>query len=128
MQGVRTRPNGGWEWISWLYMRLSAVLLIVLVLGHLYIMHIVNSTDTLDFAFVAQRMTNPFWRVYDLLILLLALSHGLNGLRGIVNDYTRPGGGWRLFWNAALWTVGLVFTVLGALVLFSFDPSAFAGR
>lgn len=128
MQVSRARPNGGWEWISWLYMRVSAVLLVVLVLGHLYIMHIVNSTDTIDFAFVAQRMANPLWRLYDLLILLLALTHGLNGVRGIVNDYTKPGGGWRLFWNATLWTVGLVFTVLGALVLFSFDPAAFAGR
>jgi succinate dehydrogenase / fumarate reductase membrane anchor subunit len=107
-------------------MRVSAVLLVFLVLGHLYIMHIVNSTDTIDFAFVAQRLANPIWRVYDLLILLLALSHGLNGLRGIVNDYTRPGGPWRLVWNVALWTVGLVFTLLGALVLFSFNPSAFA--
>jgi succinate dehydrogenase / fumarate reductase membrane anchor subunit len=125
VEARRVRPNG-WEWMSWLYMRVSAVLLVFLVLGHLYIMHIVNSTDTIDFAFVAQRLANPIWRVYDLLILLLALSHGLNGLRGIVNDYTRPGGPWRLVWNVALWTVGLVFTLLGALVLFSFNPSAFA--
>jgi succinate dehydrogenase / fumarate reductase membrane anchor subunit len=125
MEARRVRPNG-WEWLSWLYMRVSAVLLLGLVLGHLYIMHILQGTDRIDFAFVAERLSTPFWRVYDLLILVLALSHGLNGLRGIVNDYTRPGGAWRLVWNVALWTVGLVFTLLGALVLFSFNPSAFA--
>lgn len=125
MDARRVRPNG-WEWLSWLYMRISAVLLLVLVLGHLYLMHLLQGTDRIDFAFVAQRFSTPFWRIYDLLILVLALTHGLNGLRGIVNDYTRPGGAWRLFWNATLWTVGLVFTLLGALVLFSFNPSALA--
>ncbi|MDR5683416.1 MAG: succinate dehydrogenase, hydrophobic membrane anchor protein [Armatimonadota bacterium] len=117
---ARARPNG-WEWLSWLYMRVSAVLLIGLVLGHLYIMHILNSTDTIDFDFVAQRFATPLWRVYDLLILVLALTHGLNGLRGIVSDYTRSPR-WRLFWNATIGTLGLVFGTLGALVLFTFQP------
>jgi succinate dehydrogenase hydrophobic anchor subunit len=92
VEARRVRPNG-WEWLSWLYMRVSAVLLLGLVLGHLYIMHILQGTDRIDFAFVAERFSTPFWRVYDLLILVLALSHGLNGLRGIVNDYTPAGWG-----------------------------------
>ncbi|MER3456615.1 MAG: succinate dehydrogenase [candidate division GAL15 bacterium] len=126
MERTHIRPNGGWEWLAWLYLRVSAALLLLLVLGHLYIMHVINTTDVIDFHFVAQRFRNPLWRAYDLLILVLALSHGLVGLRGIVHDYTRPGGGWRLAWNVVLWTVGLVFALLGALVLFSFDPATFA--
>lgn len=125
MEARRARPNG-WEWLSWLYMRVSAVLLLGLVVGHLYIMHLVAGTDRIDFAFVAERFATPFWRIYDLLILVLALSHGLNGMRGIVAEYTRPGGRWRLMWNVALGIVGLVLTLLGALVLFSFHPSAIA--
>ncbi|MDR7415016.1 MAG: succinate dehydrogenase, hydrophobic membrane anchor protein [Armatimonadota bacterium] len=124
MTGARAN---GWAWLGWLYLRISAVLLLGLVLGHLYIMHVLNSTDRIDFAFVAQRFSTPFWRVYDLLILLLALTHGLVGVRGIVYDYTRSAG-WRLVWNVVLWSVGLVFTILGSLVLFSFQPGTLIGR
>jgi succinate dehydrogenase / fumarate reductase membrane anchor subunit len=102
-------------------MRISAVLLIGLVLSHLYIMHIVYNVETIDFQGAAQRLASPFWRVYYVVMLVLALSHGLNGLRGIVSDYTRSPG-WRLFWNVAIWTSGLVFGTLGALVMFTFQP------
>ncbi len=124
MAGVRAN---GWAWLGWLYMRVSAILLLGLVLGHLYIMHVLAGTDRIDFAFVAQRFATPFWRVYDLLILLLALTHGLVGVRGIVYDYTRSPL-WRLVWNVVLWTVGLVFASLGALVLFTFQPGGLPGR
>jgi succinate dehydrogenase / fumarate reductase membrane anchor subunit len=100
----------------WLYIRLSALAMIGLVIGHLYIMHVINSTDTIDFQFVAERFRGPFWRVYDLLILLFALSHGLVGLRGILDDYVHPRR-WRLAAEVALWIVGVGFAALGAFVL-----------
>ncbi len=123
MTGAR---GNGWAWLSWLYLRVSAALLLGLVLGHLYIMHVLTSTDRIDFAFVAQRFSTPFWRIYDLLILLLALTHGLVGVRGIVYDYTRSAG-WRLVWDVILGSVGLVFALLGALVLLTFQPGALSG-
>ena len=92
--------------------------MIGLVIGHLYIMHIINSTDTLDFQFVAQRFRGPFWRLYDLLILFFALSHGLIGMRGVLDDYVHHRG-WRVIAEAALWIVGILFMALGALVLFT---------
>jgi len=94
----------------------SALAMIGLVIGHLYIMHVINSTDTIDFQFVAQRFRGPFWRAYDLLILLFALSHGLIGLRGILDDYIHHRG-WRVAAETALWIVGVVFVALGAFVL-----------
>ena len=41
--------------------------------GHLAVMHLVNSIDTVDYAFVAARATPPFWRTYDGFLLVLAL-------------------------------------------------------
>ncbi len=117
--GSRPRPIGGVERFLWLYVRLSAVALLGLVVGHLYIMHVINSTDTLSFAFVARRFTGPFWRVYDALILLFALSHGLVGMRGMLRDYIHRRG-WRLAAEAALWAVGAAFLLLGGLVLVAF--------
>jgi succinate dehydrogenase / fumarate reductase membrane anchor subunit len=114
--GPRERPAGGHSLFFWFYIRLSAIAMIGLVIGHLYIMHVVNSTDTIDFTFVAARFRGPFWRVYDLLILLFALSHGLIGLRGILDDYIHHRG-WRVAAEIALWSLGLGFLTLGAFVL-----------
>lgn len=116
----RERPSGGASLFLWLYIRASALAMIGLVIGHLYIMHVINSTDTIDFQLVAQRFRGPVWRAYDLLILLFALSHGLIGLRGILDDYVHHRG-WRVAAEAALWIVGLGFVGLGALVLFTFQ-------
>ena len=41
----------------------------------------------LDFGFVAGKWANPLWQVWDLLMLWLAMLHGANGLRTIINDY-----------------------------------------
>ncbi|MGH2404184.1 MAG: succinate dehydrogenase, hydrophobic membrane anchor protein [bacterium] len=118
--GYRERPVGGVNLVLWFYMRVSAVAMIGLVIGHLYIMHLLNSTDTIDFQMVAARFRGPFWRTYDLLILIFALSHGLIGLRVIFDDYIHHRG-WRAAAEAALWIVGIVFVALGALVLFTFQ-------
>lgn len=115
----RQKPAGGLPLLLWFYLRLSAIGMIGLVIGHLYVMHILNTTDTIDFTFVAARFSGPFWRVYDLVLLFFALSHGLVGLRGVLDDYIHRRG-WRVAAEIALWTVGVVFMALGALVLFTF--------
>ncbi len=120
------RPAGGLPLYLWFFMRVSAILMFGLVLGHLYIMHIINSTDTIDFQFVAQRFSTPFWRAYDLFILFFALGHGLIGMRGILDDYVRSRP-WRAFAEGLLWTAGAVFFLLGALILMTFQPGAFRG-
>src|SRR3990172_5615582 len=94
-RGMRT-TGSRFELYSWLFMRISGVFLIVLALGHLAIMHIFNNVDTIDYEFVAARFATPFWRIYDLLMLLLALLHGLNGTRTIIDDYIHRQG-WRKF-------------------------------
>lgn len=118
----RERPAGGSSLFFWFYLRVSAVAMIGLVIGHLYIMHLINSTDTIDYRFVIERFRGPFWRTYDLLILAFALSHGLIGMRTVFDDYIHHRG-WRVAAEAALWIVGIVFLSLGALVLFIVQPS-----
>ncbi len=115
------RPVSGASLILWYYMRVSAIAMLGLVVGHLYIMHILTSTDVIDFAFVARRFTTPFWRIYYMLILVLALSHGLVGMRGILADYISHRG-WRLATETAIWVLGFVFFVMGAIILVAFQP------
>lgn len=119
----RPRPESGLELYAWMFMRVSGVVLLFLALGHLYIMHILNNVDNMDFRFVAQRYSTPFWRTYDLLMLWLALIHGTNGLRTILVDYIGPRG-WRVFSLASLYVLGFVLLALGSLAILTFQPPA----
>lgn len=119
--GPRPRPAGGGELYWWFFMRVSGVLLLLLALGHLATMHLINDVTAVSYDFVARRYATPFWRTYDLLLLWLALLHGLNGVRIIIDDYVRPRG-WRVLSLSALYTVGFLFLVLGSMVILTFQP------
>jgi succinate dehydrogenase / fumarate reductase membrane anchor subunit len=115
--------RGNFEMWAWLFMRLSGVVLVVLVLGHLIIQLVVDGgVSKISFAFVAGRWASPFWQGWDLLMLWLAMLHGANGLRTVINDYAeRPA---TRLWLKSILVVATVFTVLlGTLVIFTFDPN-----
>lgn len=118
----QARGRGNFELIAWFFMRISGILLVFLALGHVAIMHIINDIEQVDYAFVAGRWLSPFWRVYDLLLLWLALVHGANGIRVIVDDYARHRG-WRVFWKALLYTVTALLVIMGTEVIVTFDPA-----
>jgi succinate dehydrogenase / fumarate reductase membrane anchor subunit len=107
---------------GWIYMRVSGVLLIALIFGHLFVNLMVGEgIHAIDFAFVAGKYASPFWQWWDAAMLWLAMIHGTNGMRTIVNDYVlqrrlrTP-----LVW--ALWISCGLLILLGTLVIFTFDP------
>jgi succinate dehydrogenase / fumarate reductase, membrane anchor subunit len=108
---------------AWIFMRISGIVLVVLVLGHLLIMNILDGgVQRINFGFVAGRYASPFWRMWDLLMLWLAELHGTNGLRTIINDYAeRPH---TRFWlKMLLYSSAVLVVALGTLVIFTFDPT-----
>ena len=115
-----TRSN--YELYGWVFMRLSGVVLLVLVFAHLFVNLVVGEgINAIDFAFVAGKWSSPFWQVWDLTMLWLAMLHGTNGVRTIINDYAERDG--TRFWlKMALYSAFVVVTVLGTLVIFTFDP------
>src|SRR4051794_33235513 len=119
------RSKTNFEMYSWIFMRVSGLLLVVLVLGHLFIMNILDGgVQRINFGFVAGRWASPFWQVWDLLMLWLAQLHGTNGLRTIINDYTRSDA--TRFWpKMALYTASTLVIALGTLVIFTFDPNIY---
>jgi succinate dehydrogenase hydrophobic anchor subunit len=85
----RTRKQANWEKYGWLFMRVSGPLLIVLVFTHLVVNLVLGEgIKAIDFAFVAGKWADPFWQWWDIAMLWLAMIHGTNGMRTIVNDYT----------------------------------------
>lgn len=119
----RTRSRSNFELYAWLFMRISGLLLVFLVLGHLFIMNILDGgVHRLGFAFVAGRWASPFWQGWDLAMLWLAELHGTNGLRVIINDYAQRDG--TRFWlKMLLYTASTAIVLLGTLVIFTFDPN-----
>jgi succinate dehydrogenase / fumarate reductase membrane anchor subunit len=119
--GARSRTN--FEMYSWVFMRMSGLLLFVLVLWHLLIMTILDDgVQKVNFAFVAGRWSSPFWRTWDLAQLWLAQLHGTNGLRVIINDYAERDG--TRFWlKMLLYLSSFLVLLLGTLVIFTFDPN-----
>lgn len=120
----RDRPSGGFEMWSWLFMRISGIVLMFLAIGHVLIMHVFDEgIDRVDFAFVQLRWQNPLWRTWDWALLSLGLIHGVNGLRVVVQDYVRPKGA-RFAVNMFFYTLTFILFVLGTVIVFTFDPSA----
>lgn len=112
-----------YELYSWLFMRISGVVLVFLVLGHLFIMNILDGgVQRINFAFVAGRWSSPFWQVWDLIQLWLALLHGGNGLRTIINDYAERDNT-RVILKSLLYVSTVFILLLGTLVIFTFDPN-----
>lgn len=119
----RRRGRTNVELYAWMFMRISGLFLVVLVLGHLFIMNILDGgVQRINFGFVAGRWASPFWQIWDLLMLWLAMIHGCNGLRTIINDYTRRDA--TRFWlKSLLYSATTIVIALGTLVIFTFDPT-----
>ncbi|MFN2537029.1 MAG: succinate dehydrogenase hydrophobic membrane anchor subunit [Mycobacteriales bacterium] len=119
----RPRSRTSFEMYSWIFMRMSGLLLVVLVLGHLLIMNVLDGgVHRINWGFVAGRWASPFWRTWDLMQLWLAELHGTNGLRTVINDYAVRDS--TRFWlKMLLYTSAFLVLVLGTLVIFTFDPN-----
>jgi succinate dehydrogenase / fumarate reductase membrane anchor subunit len=119
----RNTQRSNFEMLSWLFMRVSGVVLVVLVIGHLLIMNVLDGgVQRINFGFVAGRWASPFWQVWDLLQLWLAIIHGTNGLRTIISDYaSKPKT--RLWLHTVLYVSAVFVIACGTLVIFTFDPT-----
>ncbi len=124
--GVKYNRTGGsnsnFEMFGWLFMRLSGIVLVVLIFVHLYVNLMVgDGIQAVDFGFVAGKWADPFWQIWDLAMLWLAMLHGTNGVRTIINDYAEKDG--TRFWlKMILYASTAVIIVLGTLVIFTFNP------
>jgi succinate dehydrogenase / fumarate reductase membrane anchor subunit len=108
--------------LAWVFMRVSGVVLIVLIFTHLTVNLMQDGgVKAIDFAFAAGKLANPFWQWFDVTLLWLALIHGSNGMRVVIEDYVyRPGLKRGLLVSLGVSAATLI--VLGTLVIFTLDP------
>ena len=108
----------GLEAAAWLYIRLSGVILLFLVIGHMLLMHVLVGVNRIDFAFVVTRWAGAGWRSYDLAMLMLAMPHAALGLRGLSFEHLPRR--WRSASLSTGYAVCLLVTLLGAWVILTF--------
>jgi succinate dehydrogenase membrane anchor subunit len=124
-RAARPRPeSSGRERFWWYFMRLSGLALVILALGHMFIMHVLVELTggEISFAFVQSRWGTPFWRIYDFLLLLLAFVHGANGTRVVIADYVTHRRA-RSLLIGILIAISAIWLVLGMAVIVFFDPN-----
>lgn len=140
-QPVRGR-GAGIERFWWSYMRISGLLIVPLVFGHLAMIHVVQGVFDItvaDFPVVGTTAVNAsgtavefvkhrwefllggvaIWRLYDIGLLALVTVHGFNGLRYVLTDYTMG--------NPLLRRASIYLCVIGAVVLLVVGAGALIG-
>lgn len=142
LPGVNQPKHGHTSQIDkfiWTFMRVSGILIIPLVLGHLAMMHVIQGVFDITTAgvtpvgatavagsaanmsgtapeFVALRWNTMFagvfiWRIYDVGLLILAVIHGFSGLRYVVNDYAH-----NIVINRGM-NIAILATAIGLIVI-----------
>ncbi|GIV85899.1 MAG: hypothetical protein KatS3mg052_2906 [Candidatus Roseilinea sp.] len=84
------------ELALWLFMRYSGLALVFLALSHFWMQHVLIGTHEIEFAGTQLRwgttgqpvtVEQLIWRAYYAVMLVLAVTHGINGVRQVAYDY-----------------------------------------
>jgi len=115
------------ELYAWFFMRVSGVILGVIVLAHLMYQHFgTPGVAGIKWDTIVGRWTDPqmgtAWRIFDLILLIFAFTHGSNGVRYVLEDYV-PDRAWRTLLKTMLFLVYLILLLAGSYIIFSFKTA-----
>lgn len=111
-------PGRNLETWSWLFMRWSGGLLLLLIWIHVLANALLTGAHHIDLAYVAERWAQPLNWGATFTILMLAVLHGLNGLRAVLGDYLHGQAANRAV-TVVILIAWLVLTGLGAYAMFA---------
>ena len=110
---VSTYRGGMW---AWLFQRITAVLLIVMLVIHLIYTHIVGIGD-ISYETVGDRLAHAGFVAVDIILLAAGIYHALNGLRMVLMDYWFSSRQRAMALSIVLWVVGIAALVYGTWAL-----------
>ena len=113
---AQAHTNAELNW--WIFMRVSGLILVFLVLGHIYMTFIQVSEADATYHAVVAKLSNPAWKLYDWLILTLTMLHGMNGARYSMEDYVRSNPT-RAWLKMVVFSLAALIYALGTVGLFS---------
>lgn len=128
----RAMPKPSWnlDYMMWIFTRLSGISLILLVVIGISAGLLMGARSQMDLG-TLMRWTffpnsshvldseipdlflwaNGFWQIMQILVLFFAATHGFNGLRAVLEDYSSPG-----FWQIFLRFLILLLWIFSSLV------------
>ena len=114
----RPMPKPSWnlEYLMWIFTRLSGLTLVLLAVFGISLGLLMGARNQMDLGTLMRwtffpnpnhvldseipdiyLWSNGFWQIMQILVVFFAATHGFNGLRVVVEDYTSPG-----FWQGTL--------------------------
>lgn len=111
-------PGKNFETWSWLFMRWSGGLLILVVFMHVLANALLTGAHYINLEYVAARWAQPLEWTSTFILLMLSFAHGVSGLRTVVNDYVKSPQANRIA-SVVLFLLWLVVTSLGAYAMFA---------
>lgn len=135
---TRTAPQIGFsfEYLMWIFTRISGLALILLSLVGITGAFILGARQQVDIGALARwtffpnpnhvvntnipdvtvGWANAWWQVLQMLVLFFGVTHGLNGLRVVVEDYL--GASWaKVLWRGAIFLIWLFVLIVGVYVI-----------
>lgn len=73
---------------SWLLHRITGLILVVGLFYHFIFMHFMGH-DNYSYEAVIQRLSEPSWKLFNIVFLFSAIYHGFYGLNGLVSEYIK---------------------------------------
>jgi succinate dehydrogenase / fumarate reductase membrane anchor subunit len=125
--GATGEKKSRFELYSWVFMRISGLLLIFMALYHLIWWNLLVGVEHLSAELVLERWSNPLWRLFNVALAAFALLHGLNGARYSIEDYTRQPGA-RKAVKAIVYGIVLLALAWGIFALLTYDFAAASRR
>jgi succinate dehydrogenase cytochrome b556 subunit len=102
--------------INWYLQRITGLALLILLILHFWVEHFTARVrhEGLTFEIVQERFfNNPWFVTIDVAFLIIALYHGLNGIRNIIFDFGFVTHRFKIAVTLALFFFGLVIAYWG---------------
>jgi succinate dehydrogenase hydrophobic anchor subunit len=124
------KPSWNLEFLMWGFTRISGISLILLTIIGISAGLLMGARTQMDLGTLLRwtffpnpshvldsdipnldLWTNSFWQIIQILVVVFAATHGLNGLRVVIEDYSKPG-----FWQVALRLLIFLVWIFSGLV------------
>lgn len=108
----------GGKSFGWLYQRISAVFLAITLWLHFHLF--VNrfiASGGISYNDLMGRLSNPVFKLLEIAFVFFAISHGLNGVWSIIEDYVHNHT-YKRFLSIFLWVTGvLLFLFISVIII-----------
>jgi succinate dehydrogenase / fumarate reductase, membrane anchor subunit len=136
MSARTVQPGMSFEYIMWIFTRISGLALILLAMIGMASAFALGARTQLDLPALTRwtffpnpnhvinsnipdvtlGWANGFWQIMQILIVFLGATHGFNGLRVVVEDFTGPTL-WRPFMRGLVFLLWIFFLIVAMYVI-----------